>query len=58
MDNIVVLEDWKHKTDAVIIAETKDYKDQLVQVYRHSSMCETGVGYGALNFRGHEIAAQ
>jgi hypothetical protein len=58
LDNVVELKDWPHPADAVIITETKDCKDQTVQVYRDGSKCENGVGSGAVIFTGKEIAAQ
>jgi ribonuclease HI len=58
LDNIVELKDWPHPADAVIITETKDYKDQTVQVYTNGSKCENCVESGAVISTGKEIAAQ
>jgi hypothetical protein len=57
IDN-VELKDWTRPADAVRITVTKDYKNQLVQVYTDGSKSEAGVGSGALIFIGQEIAAQ
>jgi ribonuclease HI len=48
----------EHPADVVRIAEAKDYKDQLVQVYTDGSKCEVGVRSVAVIFIGQEIAAQ
>jgi len=47
----------EHPAYAVRIAESKDYKDQLVQVYTDGSKCEVRVGSIAVIFIGQEIAA-
>jgi hypothetical protein len=52
LDNVVEHKDWPHP------AETKDYKDQTVQLYTDGSNCKKGVECVAVIFIGKEIVAQ